>query len=256
MITISLNEWLTITATSGMPLYAVLSNVSDAQTVKNYYVTDGSQTPYGLYSQTPYENWFSVMPMLIKLEENSPFINWASQTEYQDWGWFARSHLPFSTICDHLRSLTQIIMPAGETAFFRYWDGEYLATMLDFFGPAWQDILPAFAFYWVNQRSQVINVPLEQPVKYSPWWQIPISLIEKLTQTNLNPLIKNILLWLKENQLPLYEAFPESLISEKIARLAEPVKGQLSDYKVIDTLMINLQQELQLASNPFEVINN
>ena len=58
-MTLSLHDWVTITATSGMPLYAVLSNVSDAQAVKNYYITDGSQTPYGLYSQTPYSNWIS-----------------------------------------------------------------------------------------------------------------------------------------------------------------------------------------------------
>ncbi|PXY95109.1 hypothetical protein DKK76_02660, partial [Frischella perrara] len=79
-MTLSLHDWVTITATSGMPLYAVLSNVSDAQAVKNYYITDGSQTPYGLYSQTPYSNWFSLMPMLVRLEENSPFIQWAAQT--------------------------------------------------------------------------------------------------------------------------------------------------------------------------------
>ncbi|MWP62887.1 hypothetical protein GQ593_11110, partial [Gilliamella sp. Pas-s25] len=48
MMDFPLANWRAITATSSMPLYAVLSNVSDAQAVKNYYITDGSQTPYGL----------------------------------------------------------------------------------------------------------------------------------------------------------------------------------------------------------------
>ncbi|MWP50168.1 MULTISPECIES: hypothetical protein [unclassified Gilliamella] len=56
MLDMPLANWRTITANSSMPLYAVLSNVSDAQAVKNYYIADGSQTPYGLYTGTPYEH--------------------------------------------------------------------------------------------------------------------------------------------------------------------------------------------------------
>jgi len=48
MTKLALSDWRQITATANMPLYAVLSNVSDAQSVKNYYVTDGSQTPHVL----------------------------------------------------------------------------------------------------------------------------------------------------------------------------------------------------------------
>lgn len=38
-------------------LVAVLSNVSDAQAVKQYSMTNGTQTPLGLYTSTPYSNW-------------------------------------------------------------------------------------------------------------------------------------------------------------------------------------------------------
>lgn len=253
MMTIPLNEWVTITAQSEMPLYAVLSNVSDAQAVKNYYVTDGSQTPSGLYLQTPYENWSAVMPMLVRLDEQSPFLDWIKQTEYKDWGWLARSHLPFESICAHLRSLTQVIMPPNqETVFFRYWDGEYLSIMLDYFADSWQTILPAFAFYWVNGQHNVVQVPIEQAVQQSPWWEVPPALIEKIVQTTLAPLTSNILLWLKENNLPLYEAFPESLIKQKISQFAEQFKDPITDSELSAEFMNYLQQELQLASNPFE----
>ncbi|MWP63335.1 DUF4123 domain-containing protein, partial [Gilliamella sp. Pas-s25] len=119
-------------------------------------------------------------PMLVRLDEHSPFLDWINNTEYKDWGWLARSHLPFEAICAHLRSLTQAIMPNGETVFFRYWDGEYLSIILDHFADSWQDVLPAFAFYWINHQSHVVHVPLEQAVQTSPWWQVPESLIQKL----------------------------------------------------------------------------
>jgi hypothetical protein len=255
MLAMPLSQWRTITATSAMPLYAVLSNVSDAQAVKNYYITDGSQTPYGLYTGTPYEHWFSVMPMLVRLDEHSPFLDWINNTEHKDWGWLARSHLPFADICAHLRSLIQAIMPDGETVFFRYWDGEYLSIMLDYFTDSWQDVLPAFAFYWINHQSHVVHVPVEQAVQTSPWWQVPQPLIDTLVQTTLTPLISNMLLWLKENNLPLYDAFPEALIKQKIMHLAAKHKSKTADSQMTQQLVLALQQELQLATNPFEILN-
>ncbi|OCG38651.1 hypothetical protein A9G29_10795 [Gilliamella sp. Fer2-1] len=219
MLAMPLSQWRTITATSAMPLYAVLSNVSDAQAVKNYYITDGSQTPYGLYTGTPYEHWFSVMPMLVRLDEHSPFLDWINNTEHKDWGWLARSHLPFADICAHLRSLIQAIMPDGETVFFRYWDGEYLSIMLDYFTDSWQDVLPAFAFYWINHQSHVVHVPVEQAVQTSPWWQVPENLLEQLSATQPKLLVNHILQLLQENYLDIYTAFPYQVLETKIIHL-------------------------------------
>ncbi|MCO6538099.1 MAG: DUF4123 domain-containing protein [Gilliamella sp.] len=219
MLDMPLSNWRTITATSSMPLYAVLSNVSDAQAVKNYYITDGSQTPYGLYTGTPYEHWFSVMPMLVRLEEHSPFLDWVNNTEYKDWGWLARSHLPFEDICAHLRSLTQAIMPDGETVFFRYWDGEYLSIMLDHFADSWQDVLPAFAFYWINHQSHVVHVPFEQTVQTSPWWQVPKGLIDSISKKNQTPLINNIIQLLQHDYPEIYFRFDEDILYKKLTYL-------------------------------------
>ncbi|MWP62377.1 DUF4123 domain-containing protein [Gilliamella sp. Pas-s25] len=229
MMDFPLSNWRTITATSSMPLYAVLSNVSDAQAVKNYYITDGSQTPYGLYTGTPYEHWFSVMPMLVRLDEHSPFLDWINNTEYKDWGWLARSHLPFETICAHLRSLTQAIMPGGEAVFFRYWDGEYLSIMLDHFTDSWQDVLPAFAFYWINHQSHVVHVPLEQAVQTSPWWQVPESLIQKLLTNKENLLLNNILQTLQESYPNIYWTYRHDVLEKKVKRLLQHNNKNKSD---------------------------
>lgn len=259
MSTISLTEWIAITARSQMPLYAVLSNVSDAQAIKNYYLHDGSQTPYGLYSQTPYENWFSVMPMLVKLDENSPFLKWIAETEHKDWGWLARSHLPFESICCHLRSLTQVIMPVNEeTVFFRYWDGSYLSMMLDYFVDSWQEILPAFAFYWINNQHYVVDIPVEQEAQQPPWWRIPQELINTIMKDNPTTIITNLLLWLKETYPSYYETLPEILIKQRILALWQ---SQSAKYNVIDNLIINnlktkLVEELELVTNPFEELES
>ena len=216
MTKLALSDWSQITATAKMPLYAVLSNVSDAQSVKNYYVTDGSQTPYGLYTGTPYTNWHSVMPMIVQLDENSPFLNWVSQTEYQNWGWLARSHLPFESICAHLRSLTQVIMPDGETVFFRYWDGTYLAEQIRFMADSWAEVLPAFAFYWVNGEPFTVFVPLQAEAQVSPWWQVPAELIDYLSQKNKTPLIDNIMQYLQENCHKTYWGIDRDILLKKI----------------------------------------
>ncbi|MFV8861140.1 DUF4123 domain-containing protein, partial [Serratia fonticola] len=73
--------------TSGTPLYAVLANTNGAQGIKAYYREDGSRTPYGLYANTPYANWFEVMPVLVPLTDGSPFLHWVAETPLRNWGW-------------------------------------------------------------------------------------------------------------------------------------------------------------------------
>lgn len=237
---LTLSEWVSITAQSSMPLYAVLSNVSDALPIKHYYLTDGSQTPHGLYTGTPYSNWQSVMPMMVQLDEHSPFLDWISQTEYQDWGWLARSHLPFESICAHLRGLTQVIMPEGETVFFRYWDGTYLAEEIRFMAERWAEVLPAFAFYWINSEMFTVFVPVEQSAQISPWWQVPQALISHLSRQNTRPLIDNILDQLELTNPHLFWSYPLPILTAKIMRIVE------SDASVpLKSLMPMILKELE-----------
>ena len=139
----TLQNWLKNTA--GTPLYAVLANTNGAEGIKAYYREDGSRTPFGLYANTQYANWFEVMPVLVQINDGSPFLRWVAETPLRNWGWLARSPLPQATITEHLVGLTQVIMPSGKAVFFRYWDGQYLPGHIDYYGNQWRDILPVFS---------------------------------------------------------------------------------------------------------------
>ncbi|ERK10806.1 hypothetical protein L581_4165 [Serratia fonticola AU-AP2C] len=88
-----LQQWLANCA-SGQRLYAVLSSVSDAQPLKHYYQLDGSNVAEGIYHYTAYKDWHEVMPYLVELSVNSPFLAWVSEASSTDWGWLAVSEQP------------------------------------------------------------------------------------------------------------------------------------------------------------------
>lgn len=216
-----LNQWIDITATSNMPLYAVLNNTGDSQAMKEYYVHDGSETPYGLYSGTPYESWFSVMPRIVPLSNNSPFLTWIASTQHKDWGWLARSPFPLDVIAGHLRSLTQVIMPTGETVFFRYWDGEYMVEHLRFLGDKWGQILPAFPFYWINGEYFTLQIPLKADVQTSPWWTVEQALMDKLIKSDPRNVAEQLVSQLKQYDPELYQHYPEKNLLIKAQRFIE-----------------------------------
>lgn len=90
------------------PLYAVLAGACDAAPLQHYYQLDGRETPRGLYLGTPYEDWHPVMPYLVALDKESPFIEWAQGAEARDWGWIVASEQPVDALYAHLQGLTQI----------------------------------------------------------------------------------------------------------------------------------------------------
>lgn len=214
-----LSQWVEITATSNMPLYAVLANTAESQAVKQYYIHDGTQTPYGLYSGTPYADWFSVMPMIVPLSDGSPFLDWVQQTEHKDWGWLARSPFKLEVVAEHLRGLTQVFLPTGEQAFFRYWDGEYMAEHLRYFGDDWRQVLPAFPFYWVNGEHFTVHISAHSEAKAFPWWHVPQVLINTILAQKTQPVLLNIIQILKDDHPELYASYSERVIKNKIEHL-------------------------------------
>jgi hypothetical protein len=152
-----LQQWLANSA-SGQRLYAVLSSVSDARPLKHYYQLDGSRVAEGIYHYTAYKDWHEVMPYLIELSVNSPFLAWVNNTSSTDWGWLAVSEQPHQRILDHLRGLTQINLPDEKTVFFRYWDGQFLPLILAASTePQQNQLMGVFSSLWV--RQQVIELP-------------------------------------------------------------------------------------------------
>ncbi|WP_071825916.1 DUF4123 domain-containing protein [Phytobacter massiliensis] len=59
------------------------------------------------------------MPVIVSLDEHSPFLNWIEKTEYKDWGWLARSPYDLERILTYLRGLVKVILPDGREVFFR-----------------------------------------------------------------------------------------------------------------------------------------
>ncbi len=236
-----LSQWVEITATSKMPLYAVLANTGESQAVKEYYIHDGTQTPYGLYSGTPYADWFSVMPMIVPLSDGSPFLDWVQQTEHKDWGWLARSPFSLKTIAEHLRGLTQVYLPTGEQAFFRYWDGEYMAEHLRYFGDDWRQVLPAFPFYWVNGEHFTVHISAHSEAKAFPWWEVPQALIDNMLNKSTKPILNNALHILKEKYPQHYWLFQNTILKNKMSRIIE----QENDFDDLDGLMNRIIADVQ-----------
>ncbi len=252
---ITLEQWVEITRESGMPLYAVLTKTGASQAVAEYYRHDGSHTPYGLYARTPYADWFSVMPMIVSLSENSSFLSWAAETEHKDWGWLARSPFSLDVIGEHIRGLTQVILPSGKEVFFRYWDGEYFSEHLRFFGQDWADILPSFPFYWVNGEYFTVQIPAQSKPQSFPWWHVPQQLIDFMLEENLAPLVTNLIIWLQENEPDLYESFPETTIRYKAEHLCQLSQAQSMGKSLLMEKLVNaLKDDLALQSNPFETL--
>ncbi|WP_025122957.1 MULTISPECIES: DUF4123 domain-containing protein [unclassified Serratia (in: enterobacteria)] len=245
-------DWVRDTA--GTPLYAILANTNGAEGIKAYYREDGSRTPYGLYANTPYANWFEVMPVMVQLNEGSPFLRWVAETPLRNWGWLARSPLPQAALAAHLAGLTQVIMPSGKAVFFRYWDGRFLPAYLHYFGDGWRTILPAFSDYWVN--GEVFTCPVDPTAQapVSPWWQVPQGMVDSLLDEDPSPLIANLLTWLRENEFELYQAVPEPVLRQIAMRLYPQVWQQTPDPKKRTARLSQaLVDTLNRRTNPFEV---
>ncbi|AYH01038.1 DUF4123 domain-containing protein [Pectobacterium parmentieri] len=181
---LKLQQWLSQSA-PGLRLYAVLSNVSNAQPLKYYYQLDGSHTAQGIYCNTAYKDWNEVMPYLVELSSNSPFLDWVSSTSSIDWGWLAMSDQPHQRVVDHLRGLTQVNLPNEKTVFFRYWDGQFLPLILAASTEQQQNMLMGvFNSLWIQHQSIVL------PVQAAPLLTGIVTLedtqLAKLRQQNQN----------------------------------------------------------------------
>ena len=157
----SLAEWVAVQTS---PLYAVLAGASDAAPLQHYYQLDGRHTPRGLYLGTPYHDWLPVMPYLVELDKESPFIEWAETTDARDWGFILATAQPAGTLYGHFQGLTQI-WHQGEAVFFRYWDGVYMSAIVSQLGDDMTTLLPQLGRCGVramhfhgNHRSPVLYV--------------------------------------------------------------------------------------------------
>src|SRR3990167_4251981 len=114
----------------GQQLFAIFGNASASQPMKAWQLSTPAQAPSPIWADTTYAEWEPVMPYVGIVPASSEFLQWVATTESRDWGWLAVSSASQEALVEHLRSLTQVLLPNGRAVFFRFWDGRYLLPIL------------------------------------------------------------------------------------------------------------------------------
>ena len=210
-------QWLTENPLRpGESLYAVISSTSKADPLAAYRQRCGIEPAIALWANTPYADWLPVMPYLLSLTPDSGFLQWVAETDADDWGWLAVSTAAPTLITEHLRGLTQVLMPASEAVFFRYWDGRHWLPTLQYLSTAATDVLPVFDRYWINGQPVAVGQGAARPAQSFPWWEVPQDLLNTLAEKDPTYVIANMMLWLKETQAELYFSTPEPILRHKV----------------------------------------
>lgn len=212
--TTALKEWVQM---QSAPLYALLGAASDAAPLQHYYQLDGRETPRGLYLGTPYHDWLSVMPYLVALDKDSPFIDWAETTDAHDWGWLVASDQSIDSLYAHLQGLTQV-WHQGEAVFFRYWDGKYLSSIVNQLGDGMTALLPEMRSLWCLGSAFSWDLTEPRAARPFPWWALPSAIAATLARQDTGPLVNNLMQQLADQNGQLYWSFPEANLRCKVAR--------------------------------------
>ncbi|MDD0844774.1 DUF4123 domain-containing protein [Pseudomonas sp. Gutcm_11s] len=181
---ISVRDWLEAEWREGQRLYVVMGNASEANPLQAYYQQDSACLPQPIWGDTPYAGWQEVMPYLGELDSGSSFLDWVDEVPNRDWGWLALSFHEPSSVLDHLRSLTQVLMPDGAEVFFRHWDGSHLLPILRHLGDASNELLPIFDHLLVNGQTLSITTTAPPTPRDYPWWQVPQAVASALTKAS------------------------------------------------------------------------
>nr|WP_256668852.1 DUF4123 domain-containing protein [Pseudomonas sp. C2B4] len=204
-------------------LFAVFSNASAAEPLKIWQRTSPAKMPGSIWAETAYAEWEAVMPFVGIVAVNSEFLNWVATTASRDWGWLAVSSASQEVLVEHLRSLTQVLLPNGSAAFFRFWDGRYVLPMLQCAEVEEAQLLPVIGRCLINGQAVEIGGREQSTKKVFPWWEVPESLLQQLGDEDASTRISNLLQWLSEEQPGVFEAFSEPVLRSKVASfLTEP----------------------------------
>ncbi|KAE9731639.1 hypothetical protein GP709_16195 [Escherichia coli] len=161
--------------------------------------------------------------------------------------------MPSERILQHLRGLIKVFLPDGNDVFFRYWDGTWFAEQLRFMGDDWREVMPPFAFYFVNGEDFTVHITGQGEPKASPWWQVPQALIDAMMQKDNTPLVDSILRKLSNNHAGLCERFPETVLRQKITTRLRSTPQNVP--ALMTELVASLQQESTAMAQPFEFAN-
>jgi len=222
-------------------LFAVFSNTSDAEPFKAWQRSITAQAPSPIWADTAYAEWESVMPYVGIVTAGSEFLEWVATTESRDWGWLAVASVSQDVLVEHLRSLTQVLLPNGNAVFFRFWDGRYLLPILRSADVNATQLMPVIDRVLINGQPLDIGGSALKTSRVFPWWEVSESLLKHLANESATTRINNLLKWLSEDRPDLYEAFSESVLRHKVAIFLEtPDLPQAPKTALADYLMAEL----------------
>lgn len=223
-------------------MYAVFGSASAAQVFKAWQLSNPLQAPRPIWADTAYAEWEAVMPYVGIVSADSEFLRWVATTESLDWGWLAVSFAPLEAVVEHLRSLTQVLLPNGNAVFFRFWDGRYLLPILQAseVDDAAQ-LLPVIGRCLINGQSLEVGGAAQTTARVFPWWEVPATLLEQLARQSSATLVSNLSKWLSEDRPDLHEAFSPVVLTHKIAIFLEtPELPPVPKAELVEYLMAEL----------------
>jgi hypothetical protein len=222
-------------------LFAIFSNASAAEPFKAWQASANAQAPSPIWAKTIYAEWDAVMPYVGIVAVDSGFLDWIATTESRDWGWLAVSSASLEAVVEHLRSLTQVILPNGDAVFFRFWDGRYLLPILQSAEVKPAELLPVISRCLINRQSVEIGGSALKASRVFPWWEVSDSLLQHLGAEDTSTQINNLMQWLSEEHPSLLEAFSESVLRRKVKTfLAGPGLPSVPKAELLEHLMEEL----------------
>lgn len=222
-----LNEWIATHSTKYNHLYAILAGTATSDALTNYGRLDGAYSPEGIWLNTPYQQWYDLMPYIVKLSPQSPFLTWLSNTTTCNWGWLAFSHYSQTELVPQLKLLTKVILPDNKEVFFRYWDGGFLAKILmASTREQQQTLLSGFSTLWLD--NQVINLPESSIQDNHAMITLTAQQLSLLDEEKLYELRQELKLYLKTN----YPKKSRMLGSKSTERFLDSIMKKINQYQI------------------------
>lgn len=228
--------------------FCVLSGTSKINGLENFYKLGGSGAK-PLWLNTPYSDWEEVMPYLVNIDSDSPFLDWLEEQQpvFPDWGLIVASPFGFDEVFSHFESLTKVLMPSGKEVFFRYWDAPQVMPIYQLSGAeSVADLLgPISKLICANGTISNPQTPRLVGGSY-PWWQLDPEVQQEMFTLNIEVLTLNLIQQLSERNFPLYESFAVRILQQKVKRLIK-LNQAASAITTYAGLEAYLQKELSNA---------
>lgn len=204
-------------------LFAIFSNASSAGALSAWRRSMAA-TPTLIWADTPYAEWEAVMPYVGLVRAGSEFLDWIAAADSLDWGWLAVSSASQEALAEHLRGLTQVLLPGGKAVFLRFWDGRFMGPILQSTAVDVGELLPVINRCLINGQSFEFVGNVQRPARIFPWWEVPVALLDAMTEAPTDCLLDNLLTWLGEEHPDLCERLDHRILRRKIAHFLERSK--------------------------------